>query len=311
MSLLYILPPFSRLVGAVFDAFLLSVLVFPMLYFFLWKPMTFHIAERVRSEEELQNYKENLEITVNERTIALRKAINNLKGEIKERKRAEMELQKSREQLRTLTAHVQNVREDERKKVARDIHDELGQALTILTFDLSWIEEMLNENQQPIIDKTRKALELVTNAIQKVREISSELRPTVLDDLGIVAAIDWQANKFQDRTGIICSVAFEPDKITLDEELATEVFRIFQETLTNVARHAEASSVNVNLKLKDDKLLLKVIDNGKGITEQEINDPKSVGLTGMKERLHPWKGTVEITGLPEKGTTMTVVVSIA
>jgi len=226
------------------------------------------------------------------------------------RKQREMELRESHEQLRSLTVHIQNVREDERKKISRDIHDDLGQALTVLHFDLSWIEEMLNEDQEALIDKTRKAMELVDSAIKRVQEISSGLRPPLLDDLGIVAAIEWQANEFQNRTGIICNVNSEPDKIELEGDLATEIFRIFQEALTNVARHADAISVNVGIKMVDDELVLEVADNGKGIPQKKIFDPGSIGLIGIRERVLQLGGKFTIAGTNRKGTTAAVAVPV-
>jgi len=151
-------------------------------------------------------------------------------------------------------------------------------------------------------------LELVDNTIQTVRRISTELRPGVLDDLGLVSAIEWQAHDFQDRTRIKCDFDSRLEEIKLDRDRSTAVFRIFQESLTNVSRHSEATGVNINLKADADTLILKIEDNGKGIKESEIFDPKSLGLLGMRERAILFGGNVEIKGIRDKGTT--VVVSI-
>ncbi|MCK4828362.1 hypothetical protein KA005_72200, partial [bacterium] len=157
---------------------------------------------------------------------------------------------------------------------------------------------------------TRKAIELVDRATKRVQKISSDLRPPLLDDLGIVAAIEWQANEFQKRSGIICNVSSEPDKMELEDGLAIEIFRIFQEALTNVARHADAISVNVGIKMVDDELALEVADNGKGIPEKKIFDPGSIGLIGIRERVLQWGGKFTISGTNGKGTTAAVVVPV-
>lgn len=228
--------------------------------------------------------------------------------DITEHKKAENELRRSGEQLRSLAYSLQSAREGERKRIARDIHDELGQTLTALNIKLSCIEEMLDLDQKPILDQTREALSLVESTIDTVQRISSDLRPTILDDLGIVAAIESHANQFQDKSGIKCLMTFHPDKIVLEKSLAAELFRICQEALTNVWRHAKATRVDISLRKADDKLVLQIFDNGKGISKEEITDPCSVGLTGMRERVYPWYGNVQIVGVPNKGTTVTVVV---
>lgn len=230
--------------------------------------------------------------------------------DITERKKAEEELKKSRKELRLLAENLQTVREEERKRIARDIHDDLGQVLTALNFDLSCIEEMLDKKQKPVIEKTRQAISLVDAAIDKVQKISWELRPTVLDDLGIAAAVEWQAKEFQSRTGIKCTLSFDPAKTVLDKGLTTEIFRVFQEALTNVARHAKATKVDISMKKTDGNIVMQISDNGRGITKREIEAPESIGLTGMRERVYPWKGEVQITGMLKKGTTVTVTVPV-
>jgi signal transduction histidine kinase len=162
-------------------------------------------------------------------------------------RRAEEQLRESHEQLRALSVYLQSVREEERTRIAREVHDELGQALTSCKLDLSWIAGKLPSDLKPLIDKARALTAHIDSTIQTVRRISSELRPGVLDHLGLVAAIEWQANEFQNRTGIRCDVRsriHEP----LDQDLSTTFFRIFQETLTNVIRHAGATQVGVDLK---------------------------------------------------------------
>ncbi|MDR4507199.1 MAG: PAS domain S-box protein [Candidatus Brocadiaceae bacterium] len=227
-----------------------------------------------------------------------------------ERNKAENELKKSREELRALTKRIQAVREEERRNIARNIHDELGQVLTVLSFDLSRIMGLLGENQKLIIQKTKEALKHVDSAIESVQRISSELRPTILDNLGIKAAIDWQANEFQNKTGIACRVASESFNSVLESHLATSIFRIFQETLTNVARHAHATKVDVLIKEKDGHLVFSMRDDGKGITKKEISDPNALGLIGIRERVYSCQGKVKIFGFRGKGTKVLVTIPL-
>ncbi|MCK4352834.1 PAS domain S-box protein [candidate division WOR-3 bacterium] len=226
--------------------------------------------------------------------------------DITECKRAEEELKSSSEQLRNLYAHLESVREEERTHIAREIHDELGQALTALKMDLSWLNHKLPKDQKSLLEKTKSILKLIDNIIRTVQRISTELRPGILDDLGLAAAIEWQVEEFQKRSGIKCKVNLVPEDVILAQDCSTTIFRIFQETLTNVARHANATRVKVSLKEKVGKLELKVKDNGKGITEKQISDSKSLGLIGIRERVHFWGGEVKISGIQDKGTTITV-----
>jgi signal transduction histidine kinase len=226
--------------------------------------------------------------------------------DITERKQVEEELRHSSEQLRSLTTRLQTVREEERGRIAREIHDELGQVLTGLKMDLSWLAGRLLKNQKPLLKKTKSMSELVDATIQTVRKISSELRPGILDDLGLSAAIEWQAQEFENRTGIKCRFISSREDFRLDKERSTAVFRLFQETLTNVARHAEATRVDIELEERAGHLILKVHDNGKGITRRQISHSKSLGLLGMRERALLFEGEVEIKGIRGKGTTVTV-----
>jgi PAS domain S-box-containing protein len=230
--------------------------------------------------------------------------------DITERKRAEEELRRSREELRNLSAHIESAREEERGHIAREIHDELGQILSKLKLDLSWLRKRLPDEQGQLVEKTEKMSALVDTTIQAVQRISSELRPGVLDYLGLAAAVEWQANEFRERTGISCSVVISPDVAVGNQGVATAVFRIFQETLTNVIRHANAARVEVALRKEDNTLMLEVRDNGKGIPEEKVSDHASFGLMGMRERARFLGGKVSITGVPGKGTTVTVIIPL-
>jgi len=230
--------------------------------------------------------------------------------DITERKQAEEDLRRSQERLRNLADHLQSVREEERTNIAREIHDELGQALTGLKMDLSWLTKRIPEDQKPVLEKIREMSNLTGTTLKIVQRISTELRPGLLDDLGLVAAIEWQAEEFQNKTGVKCKLTVNAEDIVVDGKRASALFRIFQETLTNVARHAQATRVTVSLKEKDGNLDLIVRDNGKGITKEQISDPKSFGLIGIRERVHPWEGEVEISGKSSKGTMVRVRIPI-
>jgi signal transduction histidine kinase len=222
-------------------------------------------------------------------------------------RRAEEQLRESHEQLRALSVYLQSVREEERTRIAREVHDELGQALTSCKLDLSWIASKLPGDLKPLVDKARALTEHIDSTIQTVRRISSELRPGVLDHLGLVAAIEWQANEFQNRTGIKCDVRSRVREPLADQELSTTFFRIFQETLTNVIRHAGATHVGVDLKEAEGRITLEVKDNGRGIARNEIFNSRSMGLLGMRERTELLGGVFQIGNVPrQKGTRVRV-----
>jgi signal transduction histidine kinase len=228
----------------------------------------------------------------------------------RERKQAEIDLRNSRDQLRALAARLQAVREEERKLIARDIHDELGQALTVLGIGLGWIRERLeSENatsRNPVQQKIAELSTLLRTTSKTVRKLCSELRPEILDGLGLSAAIEWQAHEFSRRTGIRCAVSTRADGLTLAPDQTTAAFRIFQEILTNVARHAHASRVNVRLESTGKEVILEASDNGRGIRDCDIDGTKSLGLVGMRERALLLGGALELRGVPGKGTTVTV-----
>jgi two-component system sensor histidine kinase UhpB len=225
--------------------------------------------------------------------------------DVTERRRAEEKLTRSKEGLRALAARLQFVREEERAHIAREIHDELGQALTGIKFEIARLPKVAADEA-----KLKPALEsmnrLVDGTIQTVRRIATALRPGVLDDLGLVAAIEWQTREFQKRTGIPCEASLPPSDIKLDRDRSTAVFRIFQETLTNVIRHAKATRVNVRLQYHPSSLELEVRDNGEGITDIIVLHPRSLGLLGMRERVIPFGGEFHISGSPGKGTRVVV-----
>jgi two-component system sensor histidine kinase UhpB len=216
------------------------------------------------------------------------------------------EVKDSREQLRQLAAHLESVRENERTHIAREIHDELGQTLTALKMDLFWLNKRLDPTQEILHEKCGEMIGLTDQIIKTVKKICSELRPGLLDDLGLAAAIEWQAQDFQERMGIKINLGSLQEDIKLDREIATAVFRIFQETLTNIARHSQASSVKVSLKEKNGWLELNVRDNGIGLADEKLHSPDSFGLLGIKERADYFGGSVHFEGVPGKGTAVKV-----
>jgi len=231
--------------------------------------------------------------------------------DITERKRAETALRVSEEQLRALSAKMQSAREEEGTRIAREIHDELGAALTGLKWDLEGIEsQLVTVNGDPAISDVRKRIGsmtgLIESTINRVRRISSELRPGVLDDLGLVAAIEWQGQQFQTRTGIEVHWDSSLDTVEISRDAATAVFRIFQEVLTNVLRHSLARNIYVKLAIRRRQIVLEVRDDGRGITEREKRNTSSLGLLGMKERALLVDGEVEVVGSRGKGTTVVV-----
>jgi PAS domain S-box-containing protein len=226
--------------------------------------------------------------------------------DVTEKVRTEEELKQSREDLRNLALHVETVREEERTQIAREVHDELGQALTALKMDTRWIENSFGSTHITLKTKTVSMQKLIDSTVKSVQRISSELRPGMLDDLGLGAAIEWQTEEFEARTGLHCLLRIVPEDIDVSRKLATTVFRVFQETLTNIARHAEASVVQISLLLNETMLALTVRDNGKGISDAQINDSKSIGLMGIRERVRTHKGSVNIIGREGIGTAVVV-----
>jgi PAS domain S-box-containing protein len=219
---------------------------------------------------------------------------------------SEESLRRSRQELRDLAARLQTVREEERTRIARELHDELGQALTGLKLDLAWVRGRLTKQQGELSDRLQALVSRVDGTVDAVRRIATELRPGVLDLLGLVAAIEWQAQEFARRTGIETDLDIHSDHSPLDDTRATTVFRILQETLTNVARHAGANRVRISYTRTGDQLMLEVADNGRGIAQEQLAGRRSLGLVGIRERAIACGGELEIRGEPGQGTLVKV-----
>jgi signal transduction histidine kinase len=264
-------------------------------------------AQRSKAES-LRRARDVLDGTVQE----LKRTDVALRAEIAERKRAEEQLSATNVQLRALSESLRSAREQEGARIAREIHDELGAALMSLKWDLEGLDKIFTEAGDPaqlsaLQEQTAAMVKLVDNTINVVRRIASELRPSILDDLGLVEAIEWQAQKFQAQTGIICQCDCALENVELGQDQSTAVFRILQEALTNILRHAQATRVDITVRTEDGQFVLTISDNGRGITEEEKSGRQSLGLLGMRERAHLVGGRIDING---KGQGTVVIVRV-
>ena len=285
------------------------------------------MLEQVRAHGSLNNYEMQMQrkdgsavwalanITYHEAEGNSPAVIEGIALDITKRKLDEAKLAESREQLRALSARLAAIREEERTAIAREIHDSLGQMLTGLKLDVAWLHKRLTNDtfadmREALVQKTDGMSSLLDDTIQTVRDLATQLRPGVLDTLGLTAAIEWQVQDFQARTGIECEIWLCPEPKDLPQEKATALFRILQEILTNIIRHAEATRVVLHLIPTAGALLLTVADNGRGITTSNLRDAKSLGLLGMRERALMVGGDVDFEGAAERGTTVKVKVPL-
>jgi PAS domain S-box-containing protein len=259
-----------------------------------------------RGEIRLQSRKGaplSVQLSLNPLRLESTKAVCLIASDLSEMKRAEQELRASSEQLRNLAAHLLSVREEERARISREVHDELGQSLTAVKMDLAWLAGRLPRRKGQMLKRIRSTRQLADDIIQSIRRISTELRPAVLD-LGLAEAVEWQVQEFQTRSGIQCTVRLLTREVVASNA-STAMFRIFQETLTNVARHAKATRTEVVLQKQQDWLVLLIRDNGRGFDQADPSLSKSLGLLGMRERAAILGGRVNISSAPGKGTTVT------
>ena len=215
---------------------------------------------------------------------------------------AENELKESREEMRKLATYISNVREDEKKKIAFEIHDDLGYALTAMKMDLKWLQKKMDSCNQNVEDKLVDMTTLLDETIQKVRDLSTRLRPSVLDHFGIIAAIEWQAAEFQKHFSVRCRIHSEISDLDLDDQTSTALFRIVQESLTNIGKHANARRVDLNIYIRSGKLFMKIIDNGIGMIKGSESGSHSLGVLGMKEKARSIGADLSISNNPEGGT---------
>ncbi len=235
-----------------------------------------------------------------------------IKEDITGRKEMDKRLRESHNRLRSFAERLQMIREEERATIAREIHDDLGQSLTALKMDISWVKNNPEMDVEAKMAKFDMMLDLTNSTIQTVKRIATELRPGILDDLGLIPAIEWQTAEFQNRFKIQCNISINKSDVIIKDEISIAVFRIFQETLTNVARHSGATKVDIKLNFHvDNKLTMEITDNGVGIDEEQINSLKSLGLFGMRERVNILNGEMEIIGERGKGTKVKVLIPVS
>lgn len=260
--------------------------------------------ETIFQIELLRKDKQRIPVEINARIFTLdgQDTLVCIARNISQRKLVENQLKSTSDRLRDLALRIQDIREEERAMIAREIHDELGQVLTVLKIQLSLTTNKLYPDQLDLKNKLESTFGLLDRAVEAVQQISAKLRPGILDELGLVAAIEWQAQDFEKRTGITCKCSLIEEALELSVERSTALFRIFQEALTNVARHANAERVSIFFKIHEQQLVLEITDNGNGINKSQINSPKSLGLLGMRERAMVFGGDVSINGVLDKGT---------
>jgi signal transduction histidine kinase len=234
-------------------------------------------------EKELEDYRHRLESLVNSRT----------------------------KELSQLSHRIQHIREEEKSRISREVHDGLGQSLTALKIDLFQLEKQLPQGSADLKERTQVMVGIVDDTIKSVQRIAMDLRPPVLDTFGLCEALAWQAEEYEKRFDLKFDLNCLQDDNDLDKGLMTALFRIFQEAVTNVVRHADASRVKIAMSRNSDQLTMKIMDNGKGIQENEIEGPGSLGLMGMRERLRHWNGQVQFSGVPGKGTSVEIIIPLA
>jgi PAS domain S-box-containing protein len=226
--------------------------------------------------------------------------------DISDSRKAQEELHRSQEELRLLARHLDSVREEDHTRMAREIHDQVGQALTALRLDLTWLGRKLPEGSAALRRKVDAMVALTEETIEAGRRIVEELRPPILDDLGLVPALEWYVQHFAHRSGLRVQLDVESKALPMDDQLAVMAYRIVQEALTNVARHAQAKHVTVRLGERDGALTVEISDDGRGIQPEAVASARSFGIVGMRERADARGGALEISGVPGRGTTVRV-----
>ncbi len=247
-----------------------------------------------------------VELSLHLFTFSEKDAVLFIARDITERKESESKLQARRQQLRNLATRLQKIREEERTMIAREIHDELGQVLSVLKMRVSMLGKKIKTKMPEMEEQINGLAEMIDHSVESVQHITAKLRPGILDELGLVAAIQWQAQEFYKQTGIQCRCSLPQQELGLPPDHATAVFRILQEALTNVVRHADAEKVSIFLRIDNNELILEVTDNGTGISKSQINHPQSLGLLGMRERTMLLGGEFRIYGAKGEGTNVKV-----
>lgn len=268
------------------------------------------VSKQRRAESQIRQLNAELEDRVKSRTALLEEVVGDLKNEVVERRQVESQLRASQDQLRNLSTYLESAREEDRKRIAREIHDELGQNLTALRLDIALLGRRFGDSGQQALEKLKAMTSVVDETILSVRRICSELRPALLDNLGLSAAMEWLLDDMENRSAVKGNMVFSPEDIEVSPEVGTAVFRVFQEAVTNVMRHAQANLIEVSLEASDGVLELLLEDDGIGIPEEQAENPSSFGIVGMHERIRSIGGRIVITSVPDKGTRIKVTVPL-
>lgn len=226
------------------------------------------------------------------------------------KEKTDQDIMQMNRELRNLSAHLQNIREEERASIAREIHDELGQQLMRIKMDFIWLSSKIKDPDNEVKEKISGSIALVDETVGTIRRINTELRPRIIDDLGLFAALEWQANEFTKRTGISCNLKVDLTEPQFSKSLSIHIFRIYQEALTNVGKHAQAKEVNTELKFINGNMIMSIQDNGNGINEEKMKNERSFGLLGMKERAAMMDGLIGIQSSPGEGTTIELTIPV-
>ena len=268
-----------------------------------WLGVPLKIKNNIIGVIAIQSYEENIDFSEKDKEVLIfvseqiTMAIDHVQNDEK--------IKRSHIQMRNLTARLQELREEEKVRMTYGIREDFSQLLTVIRMDLSWLDKKL-KNKSSESDKIKSMTELIDSMGKNVQKVSSELRPSYLDHIGLNQTIKWYAEEFQNKTGIKCKTLFDPKELELSKNLSTTLYRILEEVLDNIRNHADAHNVKISVKLKDKKLVMNITDDGIGIHEEKINDPKSVGLIEIRERALPFGGNVIIRGFQSKGTKVIV-----
>jgi PAS domain S-box-containing protein len=275
------------------------------------------LAEQGFVQDEVRHRRKDGTLIDCQRSVAVTRneegeiiALQSLVLDITQQKRDREELETYRMDLQALAARLEEIREVERTGIARELHDQVGQALTALRMDLDAVRRALDRREEAPLARLNRMADLLDETVNDVRRISSELRPGILDDAGLAAAMEWQLDRLRERSTLHCSIEVQADDSVLTAPQTTALFRVFQELLTNVVRHATAESVSVSLSSDSNRFALTVADDGRGMTDEQANGADSLGLIGIRERLRPLGGEIRFSGAPGKGTNVCVTVPL-
>jgi PAS domain S-box-containing protein len=266
----------------------------------------YHLALHTQKVQEIEDYYPHMDIWFSVKVYPSADGLTIFYTDITERKRIETEIIKTSRQLQELTTHLQSIREEERKRIGREIHDELGQQLTAIKMDIAWINKKTLASEQIVKDKLANVIQLLDSSNQAIRRILNELRPAVLDEHGLLDAIAWHNKQFMESTGIAIELVADTNEIKIKEQIATCVFRVYQEALTNIVRHAQANKVVTSIRMTDKNIIVSIEDNGKGFDAFVEQPVGSFGILGMRERVRALGGSFTLTANIGTGTKINI-----